>query len=448
MNSNEVLTVSALTRAIKFNLESKFTQVTLQGEISNFKLQTSGHLYFNIKDPEAQIGAVMFRMEAATLKRMPKEGDQVIVKGSINVYPQQGKYQIVIKELEFAGLGALLLKLEELKQKLHKLGFFRSDRKKPLPPFPKVIGVVTSPTGAVIQDILNVLNRRQQNFKLILNPVKVQGEGAAQEISQAIRAMNQYQLCDVMIIGRGGGSIEDLWAFNEEIVAQAIYESKIPIIAAIGHETDHTIACYVADIRAPTPSAAAEIVVKESKSYLDQLTQMDSRLKTALLHHLKHEKQKLLGILRSPLFQRSSALLGPSMQKLDDLKESLELSIKNKIDVYKNKVERFSRIIQALNPLVKINHNKIRIKEKAYRLDQLMAFKLKNEKHKLHRIEELLKAIDPKNILNKGYSILFSEKDRSVIKSIHSIQKHDRIEFLVSDGSGRLEVLETKTNGK
>ncbi|MFN4173797.1 MAG: exodeoxyribonuclease VII large subunit, partial [Parachlamydiaceae bacterium] len=179
MNSNDILTVSQLTRAIKFNLESKFVHVALQGEISNFKAQTSGHLYFNLKDSEAQIGAVMFRMDASSLKKVPKDGDQVIIKGSLNVYPQQGKYQIIIKELEFAGLGELLLKLEALKIKLHKMGYFKSDRKKQLPAFPSVIGIVTSPTGAVIQDILNVLNRRQQNFKVLLNPVKVQGEGAA-----------------------------------------------------------------------------------------------------------------------------------------------------------------------------------------------------------------------------------------------------------------------------
>ena len=253
------LTVSQLTNAIKLSLESTFPMIYLQGEVTNFKLQSSGHLYFSLKDANAMIGAVMFKGEASALKIMPKAGDQVVVKGELSVYPPKGNYQLVVRELSYVGLGELLLKLEELKIKLHQMGWFKSSHKKPLPRFPKRIGVVTSPTGAVIQDILNVLTRRFSGFHLILYPVKVQGEGAAQEIAQAIEQFNKYQIVDVMIVGRGGGSLEDLWAFNEEIVASAIFHSQIPIISAVGHETDHCIADYVADVRAPTPSAAAEM---------------------------------------------------------------------------------------------------------------------------------------------------------------------------------------------
>lgn len=447
MNSNDVLTVSQLTRAIKFNLESKFVHVVLQGEISNFKAQTSGHFYFNLKDSEAQIGAVMFRVEASQVKKVPKDGDQVIIKGSLNVYPQQGKYQIVVKELEYAGLGELLLKLEALKIKLHKMGYFKSDRKKPLPAFPSVIGIVTSPTGAVIQDILNVLNRRQQNFKVLLNPVKVQGEGAAQEIATAIRQMNELNLCDVMIIGRGGGSIEDLWAFNEEIVANALYNSRIPTIAAIGHETDHTIACYVADLRAPTPSAAAELVLKESKAVCDHLSQLEARIRSFVVHQIRHDKQKLAGIMRHPLFQRSSHLLGPSMQRLDFLKEELDHAINMKIERDRSKVERMQKVVHAMNPLARIPFLKKQLQVKGQALDQAIHFKIKNYSNKINKIISILKAIDPKNVLNKGYTILFSEKNGSVIKSIHSINKDDRIKFLLSDGSGIAQVVETQ-NGK
>ena len=221
-----LLTVTQLTNAIKFSLESSFSNIWLQGEISNCKLHSSGHLYFSLKDSNAQIGAVMYRGDAAFLKMTPKDGNQVMVRGEINVYPPSGKYQIIVKEMKLVGLGELLLKLEELKIKLHKMGWFRADRKKPLPKLPRRIGIVTSPTGAAIQDILNILNRRFSGVHLILNPVRVQGEGAALEIARAIHEFNQFNLVDVMIIGRGGGSIEDLWAFNEEVVAEAIYKES------------------------------------------------------------------------------------------------------------------------------------------------------------------------------------------------------------------------------
>jgi exodeoxyribonuclease VII large subunit len=246
-----VLSVSGLTQSIKMLLEGQFSFVAVQGEVSNCKLQASGHLYFSIKDANAQLSAVMFKGDLAKVPRLPKDGDQVILKGGLNVYPPSGKYQIVVRTLEWAGVGALLLQLEALKAKLKGLGYFDSGRKKPLPKFPKTIGVVTSPTGAVIQDILNVLERRISEFHLILNPVKVQGPGASQEIAAAIDFFNKHQLADVLIVGRGGGSLEDLWAFNEEVVAAAIFRSQIPVVSAVGHETDFTLADFVADVRAP-----------------------------------------------------------------------------------------------------------------------------------------------------------------------------------------------------
>ncbi|MBA3604330.1 MAG: exodeoxyribonuclease VII large subunit, partial [Parachlamydiaceae bacterium] len=283
MQSPPVLTVTQITHAIKQSLESSFRHVWLQGEISNFKAQGSGHLYFSLKDQGAQIGAVMFRSEAAAIKIPPKDGAQVIIRGEINVYPQSGKYQIVVRELRYVGLGELLVKLEELKAKLYAKGWFNPQLKKPLPKFPKTIGVVTSPTGAVIQDILNVLQRRYPGFHLILNPVRVQGEGAAAEIALAINQFNRYALADVLIVGRGGGSIEDLWAFNEEIVAEAIFNSKIPIISAVGHETDVCLTDFVADARAPTPSAAATMVIADKAQVQHHLGQVRHRLMQSLV---------------------------------------------------------------------------------------------------------------------------------------------------------------------
>ncbi|MCB1083226.1 MAG: exodeoxyribonuclease VII large subunit, partial [Simkania sp.] len=224
----EALSVTELTQAIKHQLESNFTALSVKGEVTNLRLQASGHYYFSLKDENAQISAVLFQGNARFAKHLPKMGDQVLIKGEINVYAPRGTYQIIVREIEHAGLGELLLKFHALKAKLEKMGWFDPAKKKPLPTYPKTIGVVTSPTGAVIQDILNVLKRRFPNFHLILNPVKVQGAGAAEEIAQAIDDFNRFGLADILIIGRGGGSLEDLWAFNEECVAAAIFRSKIP----------------------------------------------------------------------------------------------------------------------------------------------------------------------------------------------------------------------------
>lgn len=281
---SEILTVTQLTQNVKDLVEANFPALSVQGEISNFKQHTSGHLYFSLKDSGAQISAVMFRQDALRLPRPPKEGDQVIATGGLNVYPPRGQYQMVVRSMEAVGLGALLLKLEQLKREIHRRGWFAPEHKRPLPKFPKRVGVITSPTGAVIQDILNVLRRRNLRFQLLLNPVKVQGEGAAAEIAKAIEQMNRYRLVDVMIVGRGGGSIEDLWAFNEEIVAKAIFESEIPIVCAVGHETDHTIAEYVADLRAPTPSAAAEMVMAERSQQVAFIEQAGRRLAQTMRH--------------------------------------------------------------------------------------------------------------------------------------------------------------------
>lgn len=325
------LTVTQLTQAIKLSLEAGFANVWLQGEISNCKCQTSGHLYFSLKDAQAQISAVMFRANVATLPFMPKDGNHVIVRGELNVYPPSGKYQLIVRELQQVGVGALLLKLEELKQKIHRKGWFKQEYKKPLPKFPKRIGVVTSPTGAAIQDILNILKRRFSGFNLILNPVKVQGEGSAQEIAEAIKQFNHYDLCDVMIVGRGGGSMEDLWAFNEEIVAEAIFHSKIPIISAVGHEIDHCIADYVADVRAPTPSAAAEIVIAEKSQQLNYLAQSKQRLQQTIYQLIRHDRRRLEGVMKQPIFLSATRLLGPWMQRLDHLREDIDVFLRQSL---------------------------------------------------------------------------------------------------------------------
>jgi len=439
MNTNatnpHILSVSQLTNAIKLCLEQTFPVVWVQGEISNFKSQSSGHLYFSLNDSGAQISAVMFRKEASSLKIPPKNGDKVIVCGEINVYAPSGKYQMIIKEMKMVGLGELLLKLEELKQKIHKKGWFNKEHKKSIPKFPKRIGVVTSPTGAVIQDIIQVLTRRYSGFQLILNPVRVQGAEAAGEITQAIQQFNQYKLVDVIIVGRGGGSLEDLWPFNEEIVAEAIFQSDIPIIAAVGHETDHCIAEYVADVRAPTPSAAAEMVTAESEQQLKHMRQLETRLQQTMSLILKGYRQKLQSFLKQPLLSSPYNLIAPWLQKFDELKQNLDQAILFKTRQLQLVLKAKRQHVESLKPTVQIEHFRQKLKQWSQSIRQAFLLNhLEKKRNQLSHLKSTLEAIDPKILLTKGYSILFSQKTGSVIKSIHQLRKDEEIRLLLADG--------------
>lgn len=408
----EILSVTQLNLAIKKSLEGKFPFVFVQGEISNFKEQSSGHLYFTLKDNESQIGAVLFKGNTRHLARLPKNGDQVLVKGELNVYPPRGNYQILIRDLQFMGLGELLLKWHELKLKLEQKGWFAKEKKKALPKHPKIIGVITSPTGAVIQDILNILKRRTAGFKLLLNPVRVQGDGAALEISKAIEHFNLYNLADVLIVGRGGGSLEDLAPFNEEVVANAIHNSKIPIISAVGHETDYCIADYVADLRAPTPSAAAELVTQDKLHLLDFLSTAQKRIRHYLCAQIKQHRLRLNGYKQQPLFSSPYAILGHSYQKLDDFRSDTTLSIKTLLHQKKIKFKGLERQALLFKPL---NHISLL-------------------RSKLQQLTSHLKSIDPKNLLKKGYCIPFAENSNSVILSAKGISQGQKIDFLMEDG--------------
>ncbi|HEY4831936.1 MAG TPA: exodeoxyribonuclease VII large subunit [Waddliaceae bacterium] len=435
-----VLTVSELTNAIKNKLETTFPSIWIQGEVSNCKLHSSGHLYFSLKDQDAQIAAVMFRGNAATLRVPPKDGDSVIAYGCLNVYPTTGKYQIVIQELRHAGLGELLLKLEELKRKLNKRGWFNKARKRPLPPFPKRIGLITSATGAAIQDILNILTRRFYGFHLILNPVRVQGEGAAAEISQAIKQFNEHDLVDVLIVGRGGGSFEDLWAFNEEIVAEAIFNSHIPIIAAVGHETDHCIAEYVADVRAPTPSAAAELVIADRAQHLQHLGHIQRRLFQTIFHILKQNRQRLEGIIKQPILRSPYPLLSSKIQNLDGVKQLLDSSMRQHCKNINMQLEARRKLLQSLKPTSQILNFQQKFSSLRKRLEQYWQRNLTRKRERVQNITTSLQQIDPKNLLTKGYSILFSEKDELVIKSVLDLKKDMRLKVLLSDGKANVKV--------
>lgn len=438
----EILSVSALTSEIKKKLESHFPAVQVKGEISNLKEQGSGHLYFTLKDQEAQISAVLFRGNAKDLSRPLKNGDQVVLRGEINVYPPRGSYQIVVRKLDYLGVGQLLMRLHELKTKLSQKGWFDPGRKKPLPKFPKTLGVVTSATGSVIQDILNVLGRRLPHFHLILNPVKVQGEGAAAEIAGAIEHFNRYQLADVLIVGRGGGSLEDLWAFNEEIVASAIYHSQIPIISAVGHETDFSMADFVADVRAPTPSAAAEIATTETAGQLHFLRQTKERLKTTLCTRVHHHRRELQNLKRHPILASPLTLIEPHLQRVDDLRSDLSLSLKRNLQEKTLQLLALKKQALMLRPSNQILNFKQKLIALYRNIDHRFIDLVRQKKQTLERLAAHLKGIDPKNLLTKGYCILFQEKSGSVILSSSELEPEDKVRLQFHDGKVLLTVSE------
>ncbi len=346
-----ILTVSQITRRIKSVLETDFSSVAIQGEISNFKRHTSGHLYFTLKDESCQIQAVMWRSRAVHLLFTPQDGMKVIVRGAITVYEVRGSYQIDVFKLQPLGAGELQLAFERLKQKLAEEGLFDPEHKKPLPPYPRKIGIVTSPTGAAIEDMCNILQRRYPVVEVVLAPVRVQGIGAAEEIATAIRDLNRLGDIDVIIVGRGGGSLEDLWAFNEEIVARAIYGSAIPVISAVGHEIDFTIADFVADLRAPTPSAAAELVVPERRELVDIVRNFCYTAEQSVSGRLTAEKDNVLALLRTYSFNRPYDLVRQYSQQLDDLQRSIVRSVAHRVLLLREKLVSLEKRMGSVNPL-------------------------------------------------------------------------------------------------
>lgn len=433
--TGQILSVSELTAAIKSQLETSFPSILVQGEMTNCKIQSSGHFYFSLKDLDAQISAVMFKNDFSLIKSPPKGGEQVVVKAGLNVYPPKGNYQLIVKELSYVGLGELLQKLELLKIKLHKEGWFKKERKKALPFLPKRIGIVTSPTGAVIQDILHILSRRFPNFHVLLNPVKVQGEGASEEIARAIETFNRYDLVDVMIVCRGGGSLEDLWSFNDEKVAKALFESKIPTISAVGHETDHCIADYVADLRAPTPSAAAELVLPSKEELLHRLSFVRKRIDHHIVQTIKNDKEHIKRLAKHPFLESPYAFIRLLEQKIDDKQEESKALILHFFERKRNALALKKQQLLSFQPTQQIKRLRIRLEAIQEKMDHFLQARIQEKKLGLLRISHLIEAMNPRALLKRGYSILFSENKNSVINSVNMIKEEERATLLLSDGT-------------
>jgi exodeoxyribonuclease VII large subunit len=410
----KVFTVGELTRQIRGTLETKFTAVWVQGEISNYKLHPSGHQYFTLKDQRAQIACVIWRDTIAPPRQPLVDGTQVQVYGTVTVFEARGQYQLNVHILQPRGVGLLQAKFEALKRKLEAEGLFAPERKRPLPKSPRRIGIVTSPSGAAIRDMLNVLRRRAPWLQILINPVRVQGTGAAQEIAVAIRELASrnevFAPLDLIVVTRGGGSIEDLWEFNEEIVARAIFNSTVPIVSAVGHEIDFTICDFVADLRAPTPSAAAELIVPD---IVDLQRRIDGCTRAL--------SRQLLGRVRD------------AQQRLDHARETLQRCLAHKLESYKRGLLHITRALQARSPARELMMRRNRFADLQRRLLACPGRLLERARHRFEHIDGLLRVLGPDATLRRGYSITMTERGK-IIGTVTAVRPKMRIRTRVSDG--------------
>jgi exodeoxyribonuclease VII large subunit len=430
-----VYNVEQLNTHIRQILENQLGIVWLQAEISNFKPHSSGHFYFSLKDSKAQISAIMFRGHNSKLKFKPHDGLEVIVRGRITVYEPRGTYQIVCESMEPVGAGALQKQFEQLKEKLKLEGLFEAARKKAIPPYPRHIAVVTSPTGAAIQDILNIMRRRARNVEITVVPALVQGAGAAPSLCEAFNQAKKLPV-DVIIIGRGGGSMEDLWAFNDEKLARLIAASEIPVISAVGHEVDFTICDFVADLRAPTPSAAAELVAKNSVEVAQRLTQLENALKLSIQKIIKYKLQSLL--LNSKRLVDPKKKLQDYFFRNDELLTRLEQAMRVQIQHLKKDVQILEK--KLIPPSEVIEKLRSRVERAGLKLTQQTQNKISKMWFATERMMGILDSLSPLKVVDRGYSI--TTLKTSVIKTIKGLKKGDQLDVRVSDGTIKAEVLE------
>jgi len=442
-----ILTVTRLTALLRGVLEDNFEQVWVQGEVSNLSMPSSGHIYFTLKDAGAQLRCVMFKGSARNLKFRLDDGIALIVRGRISVYDQRGEYQLICDYLEPAGVGALQLAFMQLKERLAKEGLFGEQHKRPMPMFPQRIGVVTSPTGAAIHDILNVLRRRFASVDILLYPVRVQGEGSAVEIARAIDDMNRLDQVDVLIVGRGGGSMEDLWAFNEEAVARAVHRSRLPVISAVGHETDWTISDFVADLRAPTPSAAAELVIASSVELRVQRESLDHRLRLAMENRLANLESRIDALRRA--LHDPGSMMGHLAQRVDDLAGRLELALKNSAARSRGQLDRLQDGLKHLDPARTVADLHQRIRLLTEQCQRLMTAKVEEMKYALATNSTRLDVLSPLQTLSRGYAIA-ATCDGTVVTSTTQLASGDAVRLHLHHGRVlcRVEQLENPGTGE
>ena len=403
MSNERIFTVTEINNYIKYLMQNDIllSHLYVKGEISNFKHHTSGHAYFTLKDAASRVKCVMFKGNVSKLKFMPEDGCAVILRGYFSIYERDGQYQLYVEDMTPEGTGSLYKAYEQLKKKLSNLGYFDEARKRKLPFLPKAVGVVTSPTGAAVRDIISIIKRRCPCVDIYLYPVQVQGAGAENEIAEGIRFFNSEVNVDVMIIGRGGGSIEELWAFNEEVVAKAIFESNIPIISAVGHETDFTIADFTSDIRAATPSAAAELAVPDKQSLMSRVNQYQYLLNSSISSFINANKVRVERISRDNVFRQLEGKILNMNQTLDTLDKYLNINILNILKGIRNNLDKTSGKLSILNP---------------------------------------------ESALGRGYGIIMRKSDGKLLTSIKEMQLHEELDIKLKDGKAVVEVKELENN--
>ncbi|NLP51615.1 exodeoxyribonuclease VII large subunit [Bacillus sp. RO1] len=445
MSERRYLTVTALTKYIKrkFDVDPHLQDVWLKGEISNFKQHSRGHMYFTLKDQNARLQVVMFAGQNRNLAFKPQEGMKVLVRGEVTVYEANGSYQMYIKEMQPDGVGSLFLAYEELKKKLSKEGLFSPDYKKTLPKYPRAVGVITSPTGAAVRDIITTLKRRYPLTKIIVIPALVQGVNAAPSIVKAIQTANKIPNLDVLIVGRGGGSIEELWAFNEEVVAREIFASKLPIISAVGHETDFTIADFVADMRAPTPTAAAELAVPHINELMERLSDRKFRLHRASNKLMQHYKDRLIALQKSYAFRFPKNLYAQKQQDLDRTMDNLEMAMKRMAERKHDKWEQLAGRFARNHPKKQWEANKLTLEQQTKLLTRQMQQTLQKKQWEFQHKLSQMDALSPLKIMNRGYSLAYQE-DGTIIKNVNQAEKGDTIQVHLQDGRLECEIQEVK----
>ncbi|MBI2058763.1 MAG: exodeoxyribonuclease VII large subunit [Nitrospirae bacterium] len=446
--AQKVYSVSELTHELKGLLEGRYPDLWVRGEVANYRPHASGHAYFSLKDASSILSSVIFRFaeKKSVFKVDLEDGMEIVAHGRLNLYEPRGNYSFIVDFLQPVGVGALLLEFEKLKQRLQKEGLFDPARKRPLPELPQRIGIVTSPTGAAVRDILTVLRRRFANVHVLIAPAKVQGEGAAEEIAAAIREMNERDWAEVLIVGRGGGSLEDLWAFNEEVVARAIFESKIPVISAVGHEIDTTIADFVADVRAPTPSAAAEMVIRSKIELEEKMGGLDIRLARAMKNLLATNLARLqqaLRVLTSPERRVEDFLL-----RLDDVSARMDNAAVWLLTQHESHLKELARALTLLSPTRRLLQAGIDLSRLDQRLDASSETILAAKAQAVERHGALLESLSPLSILKRGYSITYRLPQRAILTQAKQTRKGEKVEVRLWDGELTCEIIRDPRQGR
>jgi exodeoxyribonuclease VII large subunit len=437
--------VRELVGKVRGLVEQKYNDVWVEGEISNFRPAPSGHIYFTLKDADAQLPVVLFRRQALLLRFRPEDGLHVLVRGTVSVYEQRGQMQLIAETMEPVGAGSLQLAFEQLKERLKAEGLFETSRKRPLPAFPRTVGIVTSPAGAVVRDFLNIVSRRHSGLNVLLCPVAVQGESSAAEVEAALASLNSSGLIDVIVLARGGGSLEDLAAFNSERVARAIVASRLPVVSAIGHETDFTIADFVADLRAPTPSAAAELITAAQHDIAEHLARLNHRLERAARFQILQARQRLARVPASRAESRVTTLLHRLELRTDDLSLRMENAVHQQLRLKQRRIAELSAVVSHHDPRRQLAHARGHFDAYRVRLDRTLERGIETARARLGSLTAQLNSLSPLAVLDRGYALVLNASGE-LVRSAHQAVPGETMLTRLSDGSFTSRVETSSSN--